>query len=343
MMKSLRIVVLSLALGLQACGGGGGGDSGGETGGTNPPPSNGGTGGASGPAGSLWHTGTMVNKDSGTKRIRLSDGSSSFVNADREAMPWPDGSQFALWAHDTSAQTTTLTIIATASGQALYQVTVDGFFRDLEPSPVSKSVLMGRWTEGTSSTPVYKVVFDLAQNQVLHAVTEADAATGWLPDGRLVRVTQAGAIQTVALGGAEAASGSTTWPADRVVDTVDASPSGQQLLVQLHRRDAGTSTNFDYDYWIVPLTGGAAERFTNANIAFHAQWAPDGNWIAFERDTGSGCTGASCFGSCRLRYAAATARNVTGLETAGDSQEFSALDSFGQRQTLGCGLLSWVP
>ena len=184
------------------------------------------------------------------------------------------------------------------------------------------------------------MVYDFAAGKLLYATAGADAGDSfaWLPDGRLLRVHAGGAISAMALDGRETPLGAVQWPQGWELGAVFASPDGQQLAVRLDGK-----ASKDHDLWVMRTDGQGFGRFTTTQMTTYAVWSPDGRYLAFNKDTGASCSDASCYGSCKVWYAPATARNVAAVDASRDAWQFTVRDTRGGSTQLGCQLLAWTP
>lgn len=328
-------VFLVALLALHACGGGGGesgaAESGGDAGGELP---------SGGLSGKLWHDnfaldsldGAQIAFPSGAAPVRLTDKLAAY--------PWPDGTQYVTTDTTATRGRTQVTAFETSTGQALYQVSFEGYVRQVRPSPVSKKVILATWGED-SVAPAMHVFYDLAAHVILDQIDAGGLAVNWLPDGRYVSVAADGRIRIGTVGGSSSPAGTVAVPGGGEVTYVWPSPDGSRLLLQIVR--TGVSALDETDLWLANLDGSATDRFTNTHITSYGYWSPDGKYIAFDADTGSTCGGGGCMGSCQLFYAEATSRGVTALPSAGDAAKFHVRDRRGADSLLGCDLLAWTP
>jgi len=325
--------VLTLLLVLGACGGGGGSDT--DDGSTTPPPN-------PGPSvsGRLWHDNFALDFLDGTQIASASGAAPTQVTPKLAAWPWPDGTQYVTADWDVTRGQTTVTVANTATGNTVQQLVFDGYVRSVKPSPASKNVLLATWSEDSVSPATY-VFYDFQSKTVLDSFSVADAAVNWLPDGRYVRVTADGRITIGTVGGAQQAGGQVAVPAGLSVNNLWVNPQGNQMALQLWAKSVSGNVE-QTDLWVAALDGSNLGRLTSTGITSYGKWSPDGQYLAFDVDTGTTCGGGSCAGQCELHYAGASARNLTALQASGDTARFRVKNRQGQERVLGCELLGWT-
>lgn len=330
----LAALVVGMCL-VTACGGGGGDD---ETGGGNPPPNGSPPVTGEHQPGRLWHDNYALDYRDGTQ-IASANGAPLQVTAKLVARPWPDGNQYATADWNVYDDYTDVSIVETSNSQTRYRLNVDGYFRNIRPSPASKDVISAAWGEDSTS-PADHVFVDLATMTVL---TRIDAATGpvnWLPDGRFLLITPNGQV-SVGQPGTPGLQplGTLPLPAAHVVGDFWVNRQGTQMAVQLLTESGGSTES---DLWVSGLDGSSFARLTQTKLSHIARWSPDGTRIAFDVDTGYFCNGVGCMGTCEVWHAAATDRNVRALPAVGDALRFRVKDRSGREQVLGCDLHGWT-
>lgn len=332
----LAALVVGMAL-VTACGGGGGGE-GGDGGGATPPP-DGGNPPVAGEfqPGRLWHDNYALDFRSGTQ-IASAAGAPVQVTSQLLARPWPDGTQYATSDWNVYDDYTDIVVTETASSQVRYTTRVDGYFRDIRPSPASKDMIIGTWGEDSISDAT-DVFVDLASMKVLGSMDAASGSLNWLPDGRYIHITPAGGITVGTVGGASQPYGQLTLPAAHEVAYVWVNRQGTQMALRLLHAEGGSTES---DIWVSALDGSGLGRLTITKMSHLARWSPDGTRIAFDVDTGYFCNGVGCMGTCEVWHAAATDRNVRALPAVGDALRFRVKDRSGSEQRLGCDLLGWT-
>lgn len=323
------MVVLVLA----GCGGGGGG--GGAPDGGNPdpelPPA------TARPSGQLWHNDYALDYLDGTQVASLDGGLPRVVSSNSAAVPWPDGSQFAIHDWNVADDYTDFQVIDTASGATIYQAQATGYLRDLRPSPTDKTVLMATLGEDTIS-PADTVFIDLKAMTVLRRFS-ADDTVNWLPDGRYLRVHGDGSLVIGDLAAGEVPAGQVEPPTNSHVQSLWVSPKGDQVAWSVVHRIEPIP---EVDIWVSALDGSGLERVTRTTMSHYAYWSPDGSKLAFDYDTGHICNGFGCMGSCELWWVPATARQVMAVPAAHDAWTFKVKNRNGEEQTLGCELMAWT-
>jgi hypothetical protein len=339
-LSRLAFTVLVCVGALSACGGGGSGGGGDAP--AAPPPVVGTPTPPSTLAGSLWHSFSDLNTPAGTYTMNPNTGVSTAIQADKWGVPWPDGSRFIGRTYDSTHDETRLTVRRTADKALLADQVVDGYVGLIIPSPVSANHVLAYWGE-TIFAPRGAVVWDIDAKKPLFsaAPSKTPDALSWLPDGTLLRVKPSGGVSKVVLGGAEQAVATLTWPEARIPQAVYASPDGSKALVQLAAlRDTGSVSGVDL--WMMDINGGNLRRFTDNGLITDAHWSPDGQFVAFTKDTGVSCTEATCQGSCTVWYAPATASGVVAVEASGDAKRFPSQRPDGSMTQLRCPVMAWT-
>ncbi len=341
MRRALYPLLLCLSLaGLSGCGGGGGTASPDPTTPTTPTP----TPTPTPPdtptvSGQLWHSDSKVgNYESGTYVSPLNGSNSAFVTDYKFSIVDSAGARLARTSYDAGAEATSFKITQADGRTQIAGFSIDGDFAGVRMAPNGANVILASW--GASYIDLHRsIVYDFANDKLLFAAARADAndAFDWLPDGRLVRVRANGNISTMTTDGRETATGAVQWPQGWHLGKVFASPDGQGLVARLDS-DAGS----DHDLWVMKLDGKEFGRLTTTNISTYAVWSPDAKQIAFNKDTGSSCSDASCQGTCDIWYAPATARSISAVEASKDAFKFTVKSREGSSLPLGCQLLAWT-
>lgn len=315
---------------LTACGGGGG--SGGDDGGSPPP-------GGGGPTGHLWHNNYALDTLDGTQVAALDGSAPALVTSHLVAVPWPDGSQYAIAEWDTAEDTTVVTVRNTSTGATLHELSFDGYVRNLRPSPTDKSMLMATWGEDSVS-PAYAIFVDMEAVEIVDALSADEGPVQWLPDGRYIHVSNTGAVDAASVTGTPTRLGQVNLPAGKVLGAVSVNPQGTQMAMRLMVQ--GDSNILESDIWVAGIDGSALAQLTDTGASNYAKWSPDGRYIAFDLDTGLVCGGGTCVGSCGLWYAPASSRLVKALPSSNDAFKFRVNNRQQQEQSLGCELLAWL-
>lgn len=295
-----------------------------------------------GPTGILWHNDYALDYRDGIQLAHL-DGSlpaQITVRDDVDVNVWPDGKQYIVTYWDVYDDYTEITVIDRISGNTVYQNQVDGYFRDVVPSPTNKNVIKARLGEDSIS-PFDEFVLDLSNQTVRYVISERDWFA-WMPDGRFMLINiDTGNMRIASLDNAqETLVGNLKVPADRIMGDFRVSPAGDQILMTMERRGSTTS---ERDLWIGNIDGSAFEQLTDTKLIAGANWSPDGRYIAYITDTGSICSFGGCIGSCDQWYTPANLRKVKGLPNTPGSEIFRVTDRNGGQQTLGCSVIAWTP
>lgn len=342
---AIRYALLTATTALFACGGApplgehgglGGGDSGsvGNGGG-------GGGGGGDAPlSGRLWHNNYALDYVDGTQISTLSAPTpTALLTGNMAAIPWPDGSQYVTTEWDPSEDTTVTTVRETSSGNTLYRFELKGYLRNARPSPADKAMVLATWGDDSVS-PARAVFIDLAQLKLLDSLDANAGPVHWLPDGRYLRVTTEGRVEASTVGGAPVTLGQLTLPTDRTLGAITVSGQGTQMTLRLMTYGAGSIETSDI--WVANIDGSALAQVTDTKMSSYARWSPDGQYIAFDVDTGLTCSGYYCAGSCGLWYVPSGARSVRALPSSNDAFLFRVLNRQGAEEMLGCELLGWT-
>lgn len=336
----VALTVLACVAALGGCGGGGGGGDADAP--TTPPPVVGTPEPPSVLAGSIWHSFSDLDTPAGTFVLNPNTGVSSTVQTEEGSVPWPDGSRFIDRDYDTTNDETRLSVRRTADKTVVTDQVVDGYVGLIFPSPANADHILAYWGENIFS-PRGAVVWDLGAKKLLFSAQPGKTpdALSWMPDGGLLRVKPSGDISKLVLGGTEQALATVAWPESRIPQAVYVSPDGNKALVQLAAlRETGSVSGVDL--WVMDINGGNLKRFTNNGLITDAHWSPDGQYVAFTKDTGVACTEATCQGSCTVWYAPASATNVVAVEAAGDAKRFPVQRPNGSVTNLRCPVTAWT-
>lgn len=345
--RLLARTALCLLLAVVAGCGGGGGDSGGSDngggGGTSAPPTTGpGSGGNPGPnaapIGRLWHNNYALDIVTGTQITRLDNGPSTVADADRFAVPWPDGTQYVLTDYRPSRGETTITVKETGTRRVIFEVIYNGYATAPQPSPVSKDVVL--MTVGNSITePADYAFINLRTRSIVDRFAAGNVSVDWLPDGRYLQLATNGQISLGTPGGSRAPAGSFNLQG-RKLGQVQVNRQGSQFLVTLTNDNGALAQR---DLWVANIDGGNAGRLTSTDITSYGHWSPDGRHIAFDVDTGFLCNNTGCLGSCEIWFVASTSRNADPLPSfPGEAARFRVRSNGGTTANLGCALLAWL-
>lgn len=293
------------------------------------------------PTGLLWHNDFSLDLQRGVQVSPL-DGSAPITITDRRDMDvavWPDGKVFAVTQPDVYRGVTALVVMEASSGRTLHRLQMDGYVRDLVPSPASRQLVKLRQGEKPSAR-TRELVLDLATQQPAYRIADDDFFA-WMPDGRFMLINlKTGRMRIARLDRpGEQAVGQLTLPPDRAMGQFAISPTGTEFIMKLQRRD---TVPREADLWIGRLDGSGFEPLTEARAIGAALWSPDGRHIAYTVDTGAQCNRAGCLGSCEQRYTPATLRRVRGVDGMPGSARFEVRNRRGQRQRLGCDVLAWT-
>jgi Tol biopolymer transport system component len=335
---ALAIVLTAL---LAACGGGG--SSAPETsqtvppGTSSPPPTQ-----PAAPAGILWHNDFSLDQRRGVQISPLDGAAPSQVttSSDVDVSVWPDGKQYVITAPDIPRRTTAITVVDRATGNTVYQGQVNGYLRDVAPSPTDKRLARVRHGETTVSD-FEEYVIDFSTMKPVYSISDSDWFS-WLPDGRFMLIgLNTGSMRTGSLDGSAVTTvGQLKVPAERIMGQFLLSPTGKQLVVPLTLR--GSATN-ETDLWIANADGTGLEQFTETKVLGGAVWSPDGGQLAYTTNTGIACGAGSCAGSCNQWVAPASLRKVQGLAGTQGSDSFNVSSRSGTKTKLGCSVLAWTP
>lgn len=291
------------------------------------------------PSGRLWHSDSSIGRfKSGTYVSAISGAKTGFVTDYRFSALDRTGEHLIQDDYDatTGNERTAVKVFDTRTNRLQSSITVDGYLTEMRWSPANNGWLLARWATDFIAAR-HTVVLDLT-GKLLFATADAADVFDWLPDGRLVRVGADGTIGTQTVGGPEVRIASIRWPAGWEPGRLFAGPDGQRLALRMD-----STTSKDHDLWVMSLGGQDLQRFTKTQMATYAVWSPDGQYLAFNRNSGFSCSDSDCRGSCRIWYAPATARNVVAVESSNDAYPFTVTTVDGSRTRLGCDLLAWTP
>lgn len=294
------------------------------------------------PTGLLWHNSYILDHHRGVQVSALAGGKPVEItnSKDMDVSAWPDGRQFIVTKPDIYRRITSF-VVLTPDGKAVLSGDVDGYVRDVEPSPTDRRLAKVRRGESPLA-PFEDQVLDLATLRTRYRIADDDWFA-WMPDGRFMLISiKTGRMRIASLdGGPETAVGQLTPPADRQMGAFAVSPTGRELLMKMPRRNAVPR---EADLWIASIDGSRLERLTEAKAIGSALWSPDGRFVAYTVDTGHFCSTAGyCAGSCDQWYTPATLRRVRGFKGEPGSEAFQVNNRQGQRQELGCEVLAWTP
>lgn len=294
------------------------------------------------PVGNLWYASSAFGLR-GTARVHPVTGEAKAIWQEGEAVPWPDGRQYLTKSYDALKDVTQVSVRSVGQGQVVLERVVDGHLAEVRPAPGIASQVLLRWGESAVSARTV-LVYDLSLQKVLFSQREGDAVESydWLPDATLIRVAASGELTRLVPGldGAQTL-GRVLWPEGRQPAQVRVSPDGAHLLVRLK----APGTPGWSDYWLVKTDGTEMQRLTDNGAISKAWWSPDGRHLAFEKDTGLGCTagGGFCFGSCELRIVSWQDLKARGPRAMDWTQGALKVQTPEGRLPMGCGVLAWTP
>lgn len=294
------------------------------------------------PTGLLWHNSYILDHHSGVQVSALAGGKPVEItnSKDMDVSAWPDGRQFIVTKPDIYRRITSF-VVMTPDGKAVLSGDVDGYVRDVEPSPTDRRLAKVRRGESPLA-PFEDQVLDLASLRTRYRIADDDWFA-WMPDGRFMLISiKTGRMRIASLdGGPDTVVGQLTPPADRQMGAFAVSPTGREFIMKMPRRNAVPR---EADLWIANIDGSRLERLTEAKAIGSARWSPDGRYVAYTVDTGHFCSTAGyCAGSCDQWYTPATLRRVRGFKGEPGSAAFQVNNRQGQRQELGCEVLAWTP
>ncbi|MET0355513.1 MAG: hypothetical protein ABW044_01985 [Cellvibrio sp.] len=297
--------------------------------------------GSTGPTGILWHDNYALDYRDGVQLAHL-DGSlptQVTTRTDADIAAWPDGKQYIVTYWDVYDDYTEITVIDRTTGSTVYQEQIDGYLRDVRPSPTNKNVIKAR-LGADSISPFDEFILDLSTMKVHYVISERDWFD-WMPDGRYMLINiDTGNMRIASLDNTEETLvGQLEIPADRFMGDFRVSPNGKQFMMIMNRR--GTTLS-EPDLWIGNIDGSAFEQLTETKIIAGANWSPDGRYVAYITDTGSICSFGGCLGSCDQWYTPVDLRKVKGLPNTPGSEVFKISNRNGNQETLGCSVLAWT-
>ena len=294
-------------------------------------------------SGRLWHHDYALDFSDGTHLAYLSGALPTVIAPNDYAYPWPDGSQFIVADALSDSDYTDLTVYNAVTGNPIFTDHLDGYARDLKPSPKSKEIVLFTWGTDLLDPPVY-VFYNLATKKVLKAIMVNDALINWLPNGNYIRISPEGVIYTSGIesGEQEQQIGQIDMAVERKIWNLWINPQGSHLIVQLVKLSADQKIS-NSDLWIANLDGTSLERLTSTDMTHSAIWSPDGQHIAFDRDEGMYCSNWYCAGTCSLWHVPVSAREVIAVPAAKDAEVFTVKNRQGNIRALGCELLGWTP
>lgn len=334
---SIGVVGLAVAVAALCASCGGGGSATGDDGigsGT-------GTGtGSSAPTGSLWHNNYPLDYRDGTQIASLDGAAPIYVTSDEYATPWPDGSQYALTTYENYENRTAVTVYDTDTGAELYAYYFAGYVRYLRPSPTHKGMFLATHSDDFL-TPTDRIIADMDAGKIVQRI-RSDGALNWLPDGRYFEVSAGtGRITASTVNGTPTQLGQITIPDGRILGSVSASRQGTKIAMELLiKGDAGF---LESDIWVSSIDGSALSQLTDTGMSSYALWSPDGNYLAFDVDTGLWGGSGNAYGTCGIWYAPVTSSMVKALPSSGDAFRLMVRDEYMNEDSLGCDLLGWTP
>ena len=292
--------------------------------------------------GVLWHNDYALDYRSGIQLAPLNGSLSAQITTrtDVDVSVWPDGKQYVVTNWDVYDDYTEITVIDRESGSTVYQRTVDGYFRNVSPSPTNKNVVKAR-LGADSISPFYEFVIDLSNGNVPYEISENDWFA-WMPDGRFMLIDyRTGNMRIASLENPEGTQvGQLNVPEDREIGEFSVSPTGEQFIMVMVRKG---STLAEPDLWIGNIDGSGFEQLTDTKIFAGGAWSPDGKYVAYVTDTGSVCGYGGCLGSCDQWYTPTNLRKVQGFKNTPGSEQFLVNDRNGNQQVLGCSVIAWTP
>lgn len=292
--------------------------------------------------GVLWHNNYALDYRSGVQLAPLDSRLPAQITTrtDVDVAVWPDGKQYVVTNWDVYDDYTEITVIDRESGNTVYQRTVEGYFRSVSPSPTNKNLVKAR-LGADSISPSVEFVIDLSTGDVPYEISNSDWFS-WMPDGRFMLIDMGtGDMRIASLEAKEEIPvGKLNVPVDRDMGEFSVSPTGEQFIMVMVRRN---STLTEPDLWIGNIDGSAFEQLTDTKVFAGGAWSPDGKYVAYITDTGSICSFGGCLGSCEQWYTPANLRKVTGFRNTPGSEQFRVNDRNGNQQVLGCSVLAWTP
>lgn len=296
---------------------------------------------AESPTGLLWHNNYSLDLQAGVQVSPL-DGSKPIVitpQSDMDVSVWPDGRVVAVTKPDVYKRITSLVVMEVATARPLHNLVLDGYVRELAPSPESRQLVKLSQGERPSS-PYEELVMDLTTQKPRYRVARDDFFA-WMPDGRFMLINLKTGLMRIAQldDPREQVVGRLTLPPGRAMGEFLISPTGAEFIMKLPLRN---SVPREADLWIGRLDGSRFEQLTQVRALGSALWSPDGRYVAYTVNTGSICSGWGCMGGCDQYFTRATRRAVKGLDGTPGSERFEVRNRFGQMQGLGCEVLAWT-
>lgn len=297
------------------------------------------------PQGLIWHNGFLMTNYKLGRGVYVSplDGGAPIQILDRSEIDvavWPDGRQFIATRFDLYKGYTAL-VVMTSTGAVVHQGQMDGYVRDVQPSPVNRSLALVR--QGRDSlAPFEEYILDLATLKPRRQISSDDWFS-WMPDGRFMLISiKTGRMRIASLDSTqETPVGQLVVPPDRVMGAFTVSPTGKQFVMRMPRRD---SVPAESDLWIANIDGSGLEQLTDAKAVTSAVWSPDGRYVTYKVDTGRFCSTAGyCVGTCDQYYTPAGLRRVKGLDGQPGSAKFKVRNREGEVEPLRCSVLAWTP
>jgi hypothetical protein len=257
------------------------------------------------------------------------------------AVPVRDGSRYATWDYDfrPGQLNTTIEVKNSLTGAVVYSVVLDGFARNLRPSPTAAQLLLITWSTSATTNDPEEVIVDLARRTVVETLGGANAAANWFsngsylllqPDGTLLRANPGAPRSTVGRVSVAGRSPRGLW----------ISPDDSELLM-LWRTEQ--EQEILKDLWVSDVNGNSLNRLTVTNQSDNPVWSHDGRFIAYRNFAEQICTGFSCpTASCEIQYASSASRGLAIADTR--ATDFRVVNSSGSTTvTLGCELNGWTP
>ncbi|MEQ1528089.1 MAG: hypothetical protein ABL925_02155 [Methylococcales bacterium] len=296
------------------------------------------------PTGLLWHQDYALNYKHGSQVADLAGLRNRLIDANETAVPTRDGLHYVIFEYNIHTDITLVSIKETASGNTVYQASFNGYVRKIRPAPSNLSVLLVTWGSSAISNDEDFNIVDMAAKKILDTLPAQNAGMDWLPDGRYVHLGSTGILRVGIVGGSRTESGLISVPG-RAPRALWANGEGTKIITRWVVLDTDGNVA-DTDVWISGLDGSGLERLTVTNRTSYVVWSPDSQWVAFNEDAASVCSGFGCSdvaGYCYLWAGDVSVRNLVEGSTA--VSEFLVLDKDGKRRVLGCGsgLLGWTP
>ncbi|HEY8881037.1 MAG TPA: hypothetical protein VIN03_25925 [Roseateles sp.] len=298
---------------------------------------------AGAPTGMLWHNsfflGAKLGKGFYVSPLNGGAPIEIIRRSEMDVAVWPDGRQFMVTHYDVY-QGSTGFVVMNPAGAALYQGQLDGYVRDVAPSPTDRRLALVRQGKDTVA-PFEDVILDLATLKPRRRISDDDWFA-WMPDGRFMLISiKTGRMRVASVDGAqETQVGQLVVPADWAMGGFTVSPTGKQFVMRMRHRSAKGES----DLWIANIDGSGLEQFTDAKATTNAVWSPDGRYVAYKVDLGYACSTAGfCAGGCDQYYTPVELRKVRGQANQPGSQNFNVRDLEGRVKPLGCSVQAWTP